>query len=123
MCTQAIIIKSLSIFIHYQNRSDYLPKKPNKNDLLKRVLNNASTKIGNGNVNDANRANRTRATNATTYNSNNNNNNNNMNVNVNINENNNECVDDDYANAAAPPCTRACTLFCYYVTRQFEEAK
>lgn len=23
----------------------------------------------------------------------------------------------------APPCTRACTVFCYYVTRQFEEAK
>ncbi|KAG5478457.1 hypothetical protein LSCM4_04690 [Leishmania orientalis] len=26
------------------------------------------------------------------------------------------------ANAVAPPCTRACTLFCYYITRQFDMA-
>lgn len=25
--------------------------------------------------------------------------------------------------AVAPPCTRACTLFCYYITRQLAEAK
>ncbi|KPA84010.1 hypothetical protein ABB37_02147 [Leptomonas pyrrhocoris] len=27
------------------------------------------------------------------------------------------------ADAVAPPCTRACTLFCYYVTRQLDMAK
>ncbi|KAG5478868.1 hypothetical protein CUR178_05448 [Leishmania enriettii] len=26
------------------------------------------------------------------------------------------------ANAVTPPCTRACTLFCYYITRQFDMA-
>ena len=26
------------------------------------------------------------------------------------------------ADSVAPPCTRACTLFCYYVTRQFDMA-
>lgn len=113
MCTQAIIIKSLSILIHYQNRSDYLPKKPNKKDLLKRVLSNAGSNVGDGYANDANRVNKTKTI---------------SNININNNsitsmDSKESVVEDDYANAAAPPCTRACTLFCYYVTRQFEEAK
>ncbi|KEG11068.1 hypothetical protein DQ04_03011010 [Trypanosoma grayi] len=59
MCANAIIVRSLSILLHYQNRNDYMPKvaKGAEGEML------------------------------------------------------------------AQPCTRACTLFCMYVTRQFEEAK
>lgn len=58
LCAQAVIVRSLAILLHFQNRSDYQPKE-------------TATE----------------------------------------------------ADAVAPPCTRAGTLFCYYVTRQFEEAK
>ncbi|RNF23154.1 uncharacterized protein Tco025E_02954 [Trypanosoma conorhini] len=59
LCANAIIVRSLSILLHYQKRNDYRPKvaKGAEGEML------------------------------------------------------------------AQPCTRACTLFCLYVTRQFEEAK
>ncbi|ORC89228.1 uncharacterized protein TM35_000132320 [Trypanosoma theileri] len=59
LCANAIIVRSLSILLHYQNRNDYMPKV---------------AKGGEGEM-------------------------------------------------IAQPCTRACTLFCLYITRQFEEAK
>ncbi|EKF26940.1 hypothetical protein MOQ_009354 [Trypanosoma cruzi marinkellei] len=59
LCANAIIVRSLSILVHYQNRNDYKPKvaKGAEGEML------------------------------------------------------------------AQPCTRACTLFCLYITRQFDEAK
>lgn len=59
LCANAIIVRSLSILVHYQKRHDYMPKV---------------TKEAEGEM-------------------------------------------------LAQPCTRACTLFCLYITRQFEEAK
>lgn len=56
MCAQAIIIRSLSILVNYQTKTDYQPRAMP-------------------------------------------------------------------ADAVVPPCTRACTLFCYYLTRQLEECK
>ncbi|KAF8285874.1 putative exocyst complex component Sec10 [Trypanosoma cruzi] len=59
LCANAIIVRSLSILVHYQNRNDYKP----------RVAKGAEGEM------------------------------------------------------LAQPCTRACTLFCLYITRQFDEAK
>ncbi|RNF03958.1 hypothetical protein TraAM80_05412 [Trypanosoma rangeli] len=59
LCANAIIVRSLSILLHYQKRNDYRPK----------VAKGAEGEM------------------------------------------------------FAQPCTRACTLFCLYITRQFEEAK
>ncbi|CCW63766.1 unnamed protein product [Phytomonas sp. EM1] len=60
MCAQAIIVRALSILIHYQTRNDYCPHDSGKNDT-------SETEVA--------------------------------------------------------PCSRACTLFCYYITRQFEVSK
>uniref|UniRef100_A0A0A9VTT4 Uncharacterized protein n=1 Tax=Lygus hesperus TaxID=30085 RepID=A0A0A9VTT4_LYGHE len=92
LCTQAIVVKSLAILIHYQNRSDYLPKK------TANMLNNHN----NGSTNDNNsRKNNNSSKGAMSGTA-------------------SRKFDEEFAISSPPPCTRACTLFCYYATRQFE---